>query len=634
MTRRTKPGRAAVEVVCEQMFYTWAGRTVTASGHGFGILCKSSGWPSSADWASRAKWFSEYLPQGATRFLSGGLSPPDSFARYLTPEGVVVAAKTYLGADGMGRPGNYLVHAILDRTFTITSAHALSLGVAGLLRRVLPEPATPCSDMSPLVVKLPPRSEVPIELLSDDLLVAEEVLQLGLQGLLTGQRLGEPLVLITKQQTKSLPVIAQLASLLPPPLAANLTFSSYERDPRRRGLDLAVTVPPFTSLRTPVDHAAWLDLDSLQSSVRDHAGEEHDIATALVRARRAGGLVDVESVSQDVTQFAELPQVARLLSELNGPPAGLSGAGVSAVLDSPAGPGWLRRKANQQAVMHHVAAEAGQGQSVTLAALLRLCESGMLDPRSSQADGLINQAAARAVEAIVQGSPGPAGAFLAVLRALGVPPVEVDRRVVQTATDRLKERRLQRVHALLWEHVSGHISDLQVHDLRLWLAAAGTADLLITAPWSRATEMLVRDFLQGDATANDRAVGSILSRCAVEFAAVLADVIVSRPEGQGNDGLMTALVRLRDFADQRLLVKMALDANVPAADVVNHLIGNRLLSDAQVRTWLRDTWAAVCPALGLHGRLVTMLKPEQPPQMTPTPAVRSRVWPRGKGSRR
>lgn len=106
------------EVRCEQLVYTWHSSTLHGSA-GHGVVLQSSGWPGKLG-----------LPGGTHSELTGAV-PEGSGTQVFclrTQEGTLFGARTSLGIDGSGRPGNFLCHLIFDPSAQIGILDALQAG--------------------------------------------------------------------------------------------------------------------------------------------------------------------------------------------------------------------------------------------------------------------------------------------------------------------------------------------------------------------------------------------------------------------------------------------------------------------------------------------------------------------------
>src|SRR5919107_5554218 len=121
------------EVVrCEQVVLGWSTNSLLGS-DGFGPVFASTGWPlpvgdRDAGLGHRAR----FLDQGAAALVGDGAVPPRCLTYERTDAGSLLISKAY--AVGAARPGQYVVHALLDPTGRLGPRDLFTSAERGLLR--------------------------------------------------------------------------------------------------------------------------------------------------------------------------------------------------------------------------------------------------------------------------------------------------------------------------------------------------------------------------------------------------------------------------------------------------------------------------------------------------------------------
>ena len=231
-------------VRCEQVVLGWSANSLLG-GDGFGPVFASAGWPlpvgdRDAGLGVRAR----FLDQGAAALVGDGAVPPRCLAYERTDRGSLLISKAY--ATGASRPGQYVVHALLDRSGRLGPRDLFACADQGLL---LTEQPVGEADAGWPVVAVAPAG--PTGAAGADG-TTEEVLAVLLQCLAERR----PMVLASRDPERAEQVVRQVVAVLPDGLAAGLSLATFADDPAGEGLRLSVAVPPF-SRPGPVD----LDLD-------------------------------------------------------------------------------------------------------------------------------------------------------------------------------------------------------------------------------------------------------------------------------------------------------------------------------------------------------------------------------------
>jgi hypothetical protein len=265
-------------VRCEQVVLGWSANSLLGS-DGFGPVFASAGWrlpvgDRDAGLGVRAR----FLDQGAAALVENGAAPPRCLAYERTDQGSLLVSKAY--ATGAVRPGQYMVHALLDPTGRLGPRELFDCADRGLLRTE--QPAGDADAGWPTV-------EVPLagpeEARALDL-VAEVVLSVLLECLADNR----PMVLASRHPERAEQAVRSVMGVLPDGLAGGLSLTTFASDPAGEGLRLAVAVPPF-SRPGPVD----LDLDA---GGPEPAGSTAAVVAALTGPGPRAGLDRVTSVAE------------------------------------------------------------------------------------------------------------------------------------------------------------------------------------------------------------------------------------------------------------------------------------------------------------------------------------------------
>jgi hypothetical protein len=265
-------------VRCEQVVLGWSTNSLLG-GDGFGPVFASPGWrlpvgDRDAGLGIRAR----FLDQGAAALVDEGAVPPRCLTYERTDTGSLLISKTY--AVGAARPGQYVVHALLDPTGRLGPRDLFGCADQGLLRTE--QPAGEADAGWPTV-------EVPVYGPEDPPgldRTTEAVLAVLLQCLADGR----PMVLASRDAERAERLVRQMIGVLPDGLAVGLSLATFAGDPATEGLRLSVAVPPF-SRPGPVD----VDLDA---GAPEPTGSTAAVVAALTAAGPRPGLDRVTSVSE------------------------------------------------------------------------------------------------------------------------------------------------------------------------------------------------------------------------------------------------------------------------------------------------------------------------------------------------
>jgi hypothetical protein len=265
-------------VRCEQVVLGWSANSLLGS-DGFGPVFASAGWPlpvgdRDAGLGARAR----FLDQGAAALVDDGATPPRCLAYERTEQGSLLVSKAY--ATGAARPGQYVVHALLDPSGRLGPRDLFACADRGLLRTEQPR-GEAAADWPAVEVPL----AAPEETSTLDR-TAEAVLSVLLQRLADRR----PTVLASRDAGRAEQVVRQVVGVLPDALAAGLSLATFGSDPAVEGLRLAVAVPPF-SRPGPAD----VDLDA---GVPEPDRTTAAVVAALTAAGPKPGLDRVTSVAE------------------------------------------------------------------------------------------------------------------------------------------------------------------------------------------------------------------------------------------------------------------------------------------------------------------------------------------------
>ena len=266
-------------VRCEQVVLGWSANTLLG-GDGFGPVFASAGWPlppgdRDAGLGLRAR----FLDQGSATMIGDGSPPPRGLSYEPTESGTLLISKAY--AAGASRPGQYVVHALLDPTRTLRPRDLFSCAESGLL--LVEQPAGEADPNWPavLVAQQPAGAETGLD----------RTEQAALAVLLRCLAEHRTMIIRSSDQERAAEVVRRMVEVLPDGLARGLALSTFATDPAESGLGVCVAVPPFSRISGEFD----LDLDA--------ALPVPDPATATVVAELAAagpqpGLDQVDSVAE------------------------------------------------------------------------------------------------------------------------------------------------------------------------------------------------------------------------------------------------------------------------------------------------------------------------------------------------
>ena len=232
-------------VPCEQVVLGWSTNSLLGS-DGFGPVFASVGWrlpfgDRDAGLGARAR----FLDQGAAALVGDGAVPPRCLAYERSDQGSLLISKAY--AAGAARPGQYVVHALLDPSGRLGPRDLFACADRGLLRTEQPAGDADAGW---------PRVEVPVAE-PDEPPALDHTAEAVLAVLLRCLADRRPMVLASRDAGRAEQTVRQVVGVLPDGLAAGLSLATFASDPAGEGLRLSVAVPPF-SRPGPAD----LDLDA------------------------------------------------------------------------------------------------------------------------------------------------------------------------------------------------------------------------------------------------------------------------------------------------------------------------------------------------------------------------------------
>jgi hypothetical protein len=233
-------------VRCEQVVLGWSANTLLG-GDGFGPIFASAGWPlppgdRDAGLGSRAR----FLDQSSATLIGDGSQPPRCLSYEPAEGGTLLISKSY--AAGANRPGQYVVHALLDPTRTLRSRDLFACAESGLLLDEQPSGDADPSWPAALVPRQLPGAETALDR-------TEQVALAVLLGCLTDRR---TMIIHSSDQERAAQLVRRVVDVLPDSLARELALSTFATDPEQSGLGICVAVPPFSRVSGGVD----LDLDA------------------------------------------------------------------------------------------------------------------------------------------------------------------------------------------------------------------------------------------------------------------------------------------------------------------------------------------------------------------------------------
>lgn len=303
----------AEPVRCEQVVLGWS-RNSLLGRDGFGPVFATAGWSlpdGDRDGGLGAR--ANFLPQGAASLIADGTPPPECLAYEPTAGGSLLVRKSY--ARRSSRPGQYLVHAVLDPTGTLGVEDLFRTAEQGLLLKEQPG-ADPDRSWPPLQLTptAPAATAAPLD----------QRERAALSVLLDRLHAGRTTVLRTRDQAAGGELVRRVLAVLPEKLGRTVSVCTYAADPAQSGYDLCLAVPPFSPAE-PTD----LDLDAP--------------APALVQGTEA--LVAELADGRSGRGLAEIGTIAELWTWLlvRGPLQELSAEEIRHILDGPLWRTFLRR---------------------------------------------------------------------------------------------------------------------------------------------------------------------------------------------------------------------------------------------------------------------------------------------------
>lgn len=320
-----------VEIV-EQLYYTWHRGNIEGTG-GLGIFAHSARWPALTD--------DEVAELKRHMHLYGAHTPgPDltvgdhSLARYRLGERYFLVRKTDAGADAVGRPGNFVAHALTGFAGPHTDYRRLfGLWNGPVPAFSIPADVTPTRSLPPVemgpTVPAPPGPRP----------LADGLVRTCIAALLGWPRHRAPAVLFGPNTEAVGAAVWQVCSAFPPGYADDLTFSTHELDPLGSGVAIAGMVGKGAGFDALVDAAAagaasLIDVARADVVVDLSTADDHAFARVLMGGHGAVG------VAGGVGELATLVTRLQPWRMATADPRSLTGADVVRLLSSPAGPQW------------------------------------------------------------------------------------------------------------------------------------------------------------------------------------------------------------------------------------------------------------------------------------------------------
>ncbi|GAB4003868.1 hypothetical protein [Nocardioides ultimimeridianus] len=135
-----------VIVTIDYVVYTWARRVLDGQPNGFGIVERSTNWPPDLDLPDFVLTLTDEERRHVGHTYGGTVA---------VPAGRLLVIKRVLGADGSGRPGNYIAVVALDRTSTLGPLDLIGLLNAGAFTLDKRIDGTPRDGAEAVEIKLP-----------------------------------------------------------------------------------------------------------------------------------------------------------------------------------------------------------------------------------------------------------------------------------------------------------------------------------------------------------------------------------------------------------------------------------------------------------------------------------------------
>ena len=266
-------------VRCEQVVLGWSANTLLG-GDGFGPIFASPGWPlppgdRDAGLGQRAR----FLDQSSATLISDGSPPPRCLSYEPVEAGTLLISKAY--AAGATRPGQYVVHALLDPTRTLRSRDLFACAESGLLLAEQPAGEADPNWPAVLVAHQPPGAETALD--------RTEQAALGILLACLADR--RTMVISSRDAERAAQLVRRVIDVLPDALASRLALSTFATDPADSGPGVCVAVPPFSQASGAVD----LDLDAAPPAPDQGTAQ---LVAELTATEPKAGLDQVDSVAE------------------------------------------------------------------------------------------------------------------------------------------------------------------------------------------------------------------------------------------------------------------------------------------------------------------------------------------------
>lgn len=464
MVRTVK--NATWTATCEQAILTSANQTLQGGG-GFGLVAHSAGWPGGIDAGSN---LTSFMPQGAASLVANTEVAPHSLAYRQTEAGPMVWRKTMIDRDAFGRPGNYLMHVLLDTGRVIDPRMALSLWNEPALLNELPAPLVATRELPPVSLSISELSEVHRLSNASDWAV-DAALSAVLEYFESGRR-------VAIQSARSLPVamlIRDLLWLLPAKIASECDFDTYHANP----LDSGVLITGFRLADCPrarLSSMEIIDLDSIAPY-----GTKTSRRVQMVRRVLKDGLAFAESDIDTVNSAAELVEEAELAALALSSPADLKASQIARIVAR--APSWLYRSSNSIVLVQTLLREPS-----TAEVLLATWSTFPDDVQESIASSYIEFATKR----VLSGEGEASGGEERIVSMLTLDKTRWGRELIASALARVRSQNLSPKGLLaVWPQLDVFLDDGD----RSKLVNLPGAKALVLQSWTRSFEIAFCEYL-------------------------------------------------------------------------------------------------------------------------------------------
>jgi hypothetical protein len=517
---------------CEQLIYTSAERTLTGRS-GLGAVACSRHWPFDTTTDPRAGLARRvsFLRQGASRVASEG-TPPQSLNFLRSGSGTLVILKTLIGRDRTGRPGNFVVHALLDQKNQLMPWDALAILAQGDLVCDYDPGRPPNPGLDPFVVNPSDSIWTPQgSLTSRELKTLTSALPLLIQALWM-QEITDAKVVVLAPPDSGTSLVGHLLAAVPLGVASRVTFSTLEVDIDKSEADLCFLNPQFSRRPEDRDDVVVIDLTqgrSLLSTMRRRGVKVPNQVTRMASELAEDYLRSGERwTAPPEASLAALGEAVAVGELCDRPPRSLHAEEILRIIRSRKRERWLRDPKAWEAVLWGLAQAELLPESVSRELASAELSQDCLTSRSMAVLGFVRYL-------LVNGAAADWSAddLLELLGATGITEAEGAQVALSTTTQELPARHRNanfRISWMLAERFPAEITDGEILAWGLMLdeMPLGTGQQL-----SSLARVFVDSFLYRPVQSLAPAiqgVGVHVSDLGRRLSAVIGEIMESRPQ--------------------------------------------------------------------------------------------------------